>query len=143
MIRLATLLLLVAGLCTGHPAVADETPAQKKCVPGTGIEMSSTGDAPWTVQLQLSPDDVPLNAPFAAKVTICSQLNQYPAKLAMDATMPAHKHGMNYQPSMEKIDDNHYSVNNILFHMPGIWRFEVTAYGKDKTHRYTYEVNVK
>lgn len=138
MMRLAALLLFVAGFSAWNQALANE-----HCVPGTGIEMSGASDAPWTVQIQLNPDGVPLNRPFAADVTICSQSEQLPARITVDATMPAHKHGMNYEPRTAKVDAGHYEVENLLFHMPGVWRLEVTAYDNDRPHRFTHDVNVQ
>lgn len=136
--RLVVLFLLVSNVNTGHLVLANE-----KCVPGTGIQMSSTSDAPWILQIQFSPNVVPLNTPFDAVVTFCSQLEQHPTRVTVDATMPAHRHGMNYEPRTAKVNNNHYAVKNLLFHMPGVWRFEVTAYENDKPHRFTHEVNVQ
>ena len=131
-------LLLVAGL--GMWSLAQ---AKEECVPGTGVQMSGAADAPWTIQIQLGPDGAPLNTPFDADIIVCTQSQQYPARIAVDATMPAHKHGMNYEPATVKIDSGHYEARNLLFHMPGVWRFEVTAYENDKPHRYTHDVSVQ
>ena len=140
--RLVALLLLAGslglGMVLGQSALADE-----KCVPGMGIQMSGASEAPWAIQIQFSPKVVPLNTPFDADVAICSQSEQPPTRIKVDATMPAHKHGMNYEPKTAKMGNNRYAVKNLLFHMPGVWRFEVTAYEKDKPHRFTYDVKVK
>ena len=131
-------LLLIAGLDMWNAAHANEN-----CVPGTGVQMSGAADAPWTIQIRLGPDGAPLNTPFDADIIICTPSEQYPARVAVDATMPAHKHGMNYKPAMAKIDSGQYEVRNLLFHMPGVWRFEITAYENDKPHRCTHDMSVQ
>ncbi len=138
MSRLAVSLFLVFGLGAWSQVLANEN-----CPPGAGIEMSGGPDASWTINVRFDPEEVPLNRPFNADVTVCSQSEAPPDRITVDATMPAHKHGMNYDPKMVKIDDRHYEIEDLLFHMPGVWRLEVTAYGDDKPHRFTHELNVQ
>ncbi len=136
--RLGALLLLGAGVSAGHPALATE-----ECVAGTEMRMSGDQKAPWTIKFKLDTGTAPLNTPFGAKIVICNEADQFPDRIVVDATMPAHKHGMNYEPATAKVDSGHYAVENLLFHMPGVWRFEVTAYENDKPHRYTHDVSVQ
>lgn len=63
-------------------------------------------------------DRVPLAEPFALQVVLC------PARarlLAVDATMPAHRHGMNYRPSLQALGDGRWQVQGLLWHMAGTW----------------------
>lgn len=48
-----------------------------------------------------------------------------PAGLALDvdATMPAHGHGMNTTPVVESSANGSFSVSGMQLHMPGTWRF--------------------
>ncbi len=135
--RLAAPLMLAAGLGAWSSA-----PASEDCDAGSGIAMSGGADAPWAIHIRLGPQDVPLNAPFDAAVVVCAASVPLPARVTVDATMPAHKHGMNYEPRTAQIGAGHYQVRNLLFHMPGVWRLEVTAYDGDKPHRYTHDVSV-
>lgn len=136
--RCGALLLLGAGLGIGHSALANE-----ECAAGSEMQMAGDQDAPWTIKIQLDEDAAPLNTPFGAKIVICNAADQLPARIIVDATMPAHNHGMNYEPATAKVDNGHYEVENLLFHMPGLWRFEVTAYEHDKPYRYTHDVSVQ
>ncbi len=138
MSRFAASLILVFVLGAVSQALANE-----HCNPGSGIKMSTDPDASWTISVRFDPEDVPLNSPFDADVTVCSQSEALPARITVDATMPAHKHGMNYNPKLVKIDDNRYQVEDLVFHMPGLWRLEVTAYGDEKPHRFTHELSVQ
>ncbi|MEX0346550.1 MAG: hypothetical protein AB3N20_16615, partial [Rhizobiaceae bacterium] len=97
MSRFATSLIFVFGLFAYSQVLAND-----HCHPGAGIEMSGGADASWTINVRFVPEEVPLNQPFNAKVTVCSQSDALPARITVDATMPAHKHGMNYDPKMVK-----------------------------------------
>jgi hypothetical protein len=77
-----------------------------------------------------SPSPIPLNAPFTLDVTVL------PADgaalddgllLTVDATMPAHGHGMNTTPSVTSATNGSFDVTGMQLHMPGSWRmtFEV------------------
>jgi len=136
--RLGILLLVIGGLGAGHSSHADEM-----CGSESGIRLSGSKDAPWTVQFHVNSTTIPLNAPFDASVTLCSRSERVPTRLVVDATMPAHKHGMNYKVTAVPVDDRTYTVENLLFHMPGVWRVEVTAYDNNKPHRFTHEVELQ
>lgn len=136
--RLGVLLLFLGSLGAGHSSQANEM-----CGSESGIQLSGSKDAPWTIRIQVNPKTIPLNAPFDATVTICSQSERLPTRLVVDATMPAHKHGMNYKVTAASVDDRTYGVNNLLFHMPGVWRLEVTAYDNGRPHRFTHDVELQ
>lgn len=65
---------------------------------------------------------------FAIHVQLC------PADAALvrvDATMPEHRHGMNYRPSVTRLGDGRWRVEGLMFHMPGRWelRLDVQSAG--------------
>ena len=117
--------------------------AESNCDLAKGATMIGDADSPWTMQIELVPTKVPLNAPFDVDVTVCSQSDDFPTRITVDATMPAHKHGMNYVPKTARTGDASYTTTNLLFHMPGMWRVEVTAYGNDKPYRFTHDVDLR
>jgi hypothetical protein len=45
--------------------------------------------------------------------------------LRVDATMPAHGHGMNYRAEVGPRPGGGYRVEGLLFHMPGAWQVTV------------------
>ena len=104
--------------------------------------MRGEDGAPFQVSLA-SPERIPLSAPFQAEITICALKTGLPARITIGATMPAHKHGMNYEPAVSAIGAGRYEVKGLLFHMPGLWRLEVTAYHQGKPHRFSHEVMVQ
>ncbi|WP_300297502.1 hypothetical protein [Ferrovibrio sp.] len=70
------------------------------------------------------PMPIPLNAPFAFDIRLCdARMAELPRLVRVDAWMPAHRHGMNYAPSLTKLDWGHYRAEGLLLHMPGEWEF--------------------
>ena len=76
------------------------------------------------------PDPAPwaVGRHFSLRGVVCG-----PARLLrVDADMPAHRHGMNYQPALQRQDDGRFTAQGLLFHMPGQWRvrLEVEVQGR-------------
>jgi hypothetical protein len=63
--------------------------------------------------------------------------------LRVDADMPAHRHGMNYQTTVQMAGEGRFLAQGLLFHMPGRWRliFDVDTGGK--TVRLSQELEVR
>lgn len=67
---------------------------------------------------------VPVGRHFALDIAVCAAPGSaLPASLRVDADMPAHKHGMNYKPTVQALGDGRFVAEGLLFHMPGRWRF--------------------
>ncbi len=45
--------------------------------------------------------------------------------------MPAHRHGMNYKPTVISTLPGTYVAEGFLLHMPGDWRFKFRLAGAD------------
>jgi hypothetical protein len=41
--------------------------------------------------------------------------------LRVDATMPEHKHGMNYRPSVTPKGTDRFAADGVMLHMAGRW----------------------
>ena len=52
--------------------------------------------------------------------------------LRVDADMPAHRHGMNYRPTLSLQPDGSFVAQGLMLHMPGRWRirFEIETDGR-------------
>ena len=131
-------LLVLCGAGFANPAIANE-----QCGPVDGVKMAGPSDSPWVVRVNLKPKVVPLNQPFGANITICSKTNLVPVQMTVDATMPAHKHGMNYKSKTVRVGNHRYEVDNLLFHMPGLWRLQITVYDNDTPYRFTHDVSLR
>lgn len=90
--------------------------------PGTAMvpAASAADSAP---EVRLAYGDIPLSVPFAMTVTICAPAPG--ATIAIDAIMPAHMHGMNYSPQITDIGEGRFEVQNMVFHMPGLWEIQL------------------
>ena len=83
------------------------------------------------IAFQTQPPAVEIGRHFALDVRVCAEGT--PAVLTrVDADMPAHRHGMNYRPSVAARGESRYLVEGLLFHMPGQWRlsFDVERGGQ-------------
>ena len=103
-------------LCVALPVVACPLPAP-------ALQQGSV-QAAWTV------DGAPIvvGRHFAIRVQVCPA---HAVLARVDATMPEHRHGMNYRPSVTRLGDGRWRVEGLMLHMPGRWelRLDVQAGG--------------
>jgi hypothetical protein len=86
---------------------------------------------------------IPMARHFALEVQVCDKGGVSAAQLQkVDATMPEHRHGMNYRPRITPLSDGRFRVEGMMFHMAGHWQlvFEVQA-GKEAA-RLTDDVQI-
>lgn len=118
---------VVAAACP--PAAADGT-----LVSGSGVQ------AAWRVA---DAAGIGVSEHFALFVRLCPATAEL---LAVDATMPAHRHGMNYRPALKPLGDGRWRVEGLLFHMPGQWelrldvRLDARLNGQTQALRTTVEL---
>lgn len=111
---------LMAALIGGASAAA----AQAEC--GDGLPKASR-QLIQQQALQLAfaprPAPLPLGRHFALDIVVCPAAGQpAPVLRAVDAEMPAHRHGMNYRPTVQALGPGQYRADGLLLHMPGAWR---------------------
>jgi hypothetical protein len=63
-----------------------------------------------------------------------------PAGLRVDATMPEHRHGMNYRATVAPQGGGRYVAEGLLFHMPGRWQLLFDVETRGATERLTSDV---
>lgn len=135
MIRTFWALLLTAPLSLGCAAAL-------ACTPGPdGMKMTGPSDTSPVVLIKTKPETPPVSQPFLADIRLCEGADKV-ERVSIDATMPAHRHGMNYKPTLKKLSADRYEVEGMLFHMPGVWRFHVTLTVDGKPHRYVHDVRI-
>ncbi|MGH6816144.1 MAG: hypothetical protein ACREC6_10600 [Hyphomicrobiaceae bacterium] len=82
--------------------------------------------------------------PFAVEIVVCAAGAQgLPESVAVDAHMPAHRHGMNYRTVTTATAPGRYRSEGFFFHMPGIWEFAIELRAGDKTDRLTATIVVE
>jgi hypothetical protein len=65
------------------------------------------------------------------------------AALRVDATMPEHRHGMNYRPGITTLGPGRWRADSLLFHMPGRWELHFDVRENERTERLTDIVEVE
>lgn len=102
--------LIAAALC--DVAQACELPG------GARLESPS-----YTLAFRPVPEDIVVGAHFALEYAVCAKPGAAPPGLVgVDARMPAHRHGMNYRPSVHALGDGRFRAEGLLLHMPGQWQ---------------------
>lgn len=86
---------------------------------------------------------VPVGRHFDIDFVVCDVAVRPGAMVAVDADMPAHRHGMNYRTRVEALAGGVFRAHGLMFHMPGTWRviFDVPVEGR--ALRLTREVEVQ
>ena len=114
--RIAAILLtaLVPGVAT----------AADGCGAALGASGARAESAHYTIVYRTVPDRVAVGRAFAVEAEVCAKGGAAaPTGLRVDAHMPAHRHGMNYRPSVVSEGAGRYRAEGLLFHMPGAWEF--------------------
>jgi hypothetical protein len=89
--------------------------------------------ASYTVVFKTVPDPVGVGAHFALDFAVCPRgAADVPSAVRVDATMPEHRHGMNYRPVVTAKSAALYRAEGLMFHMPGRWdlTFDIDAPGR-------------
>lgn len=105
----------------------------------TGQRMNS--DAQNAPEVYLAVDEIPLAQPFSILVSVCDETAV--RQLHVDAIMPAHRHGMNYTPKVTALGGGAFRVDDMLFHMPGLWELQVDVDINGQSIFYSSEITLK
>lgn len=81
---------------------------------------------------------------FALDIEVCPRPGaSLPLALRVDADMPAHRHGMNYRPSVRALGEGRYRADGLLLHMPGRWRFLFDLSADGSIERLSHELDLE
>lgn len=118
--------------------------AEASCLrPNSGLPMS--GEGAFAAAVRFNPAPVTVGAPFVLHLSVCSSEGAKIERLAIDARMPAHRHGMNYKPDITPKGDGAFEARGFLFHMPGKWEImlSVSQQAGSKPQQLTLELDVR
>ena len=106
-----------------------------------GFQRLASGDA--EVAYRWDPAELKVGRFFAAEVIACRTPGAGPVReIRIDATMPAHGHGMNYRPAADETAPGHYKFTGLMLHMAGTWRHTIDLVQGAKRTRLTHEVKL-
>jgi hypothetical protein len=89
--------------------------------------MQSVGPNRFAARIVTLPQKIEVGVPFQVDIKVCAADGGALDRLAIDATMPAHRHGMNYTPEITRLGPGRYRATGFLFHMPGEWEFALSV----------------
>ncbi len=134
----AGVLILVGLLLTAGPSEA------AGCLPpDAGEAMKSAQSAQAAAALRLRPTPVKVGDPFVVEIRACTLDGSRIERLAIDATMPAHRHGMNYKPELVDLGNGRHEARGFLFHMPGTWQIALSVYAGGAPTQLTLDLDIK
>lgn len=108
-----------AGLAAG---LLLSTQAALACGESLGAAVRRLGDATTQLVYKTVPAVPAVGRHFELEIAVCSRDKAFAlAALRVDAHMPEHKHGMNYEPSVSSRGTGLYHAEGLMFHMPGRW----------------------
>jgi subtilisin-like proprotein convertase family protein len=110
-----------------------------------GWKIMTTETKPTTIKASLFMADsrAPVSRPFDIKVRICAEHPPNIDRIAVDAIMPKHRHGMNYIPEVERLPDGSFVAKRLVFHMPGDWRISISTHSGGAVTRHFLDVVAK
>jgi hypothetical protein len=134
-LRLALLSLAVSS----SPALAD---CPLDLGHGTGIVVYSDR---YMLAFRAEPLRLEVGMPFSLLMNVCTKRDEPAELVQVDATMPEHKHGMNYATTIKVMGNGRYRVEGLLFHMPGNWEvaFDVRSSAGGDIQRLTHDFVLK
>ena len=78
----------------------------------------------YTVAFRTLPAAIEVGRHFSVELIVCRHgALAVTEAVRVDAIMPEHGHGMNYQAAVTALGDGRYRADGLLFHMPGRWDF--------------------
>lgn len=112
--------------------------AASACGEALGGATRTIEGASYTVAWRTVPDPIRVGAHFAVEFAVCPRAAaEVPRTIRVDATMPEHRHGMNYRPVVTARSAGTYRAEGLLFHMPGRWDVAFDVEGNGRTERLT------
>ncbi len=80
---------------------------------------------------------------FALEIAVCSKSAAVPESIRVDAHMPEHRHGMNYEPEVKSLGPGRWRAEGLMLHMPGKWEFvfEIRAAGKSDRMAHAFSLS--
>jgi hypothetical protein len=110
--------------CGGSQAQAADCPTPP---PGAQVIEQAPLKVYWTAE----PAPIGVSRPFALRLGLCPARAEL---LRVDASMPEHRHGMNYRVSLAR-DGTDWLARGLVWHMPGRWELLLVLRLDGEEHR--------
>jgi hypothetical protein len=114
------------------------------CAVDLGPGAHRLADARYTLLFRPTPEPITLGRHFALDFVVCPAAGTpLPTQVHVDATMPEHKHGMNYRASISSQGHGRYRAEGLMLHMPGRWELLFELRGDAGTARLTQTLQLQ
>jgi hypothetical protein len=122
------------------PAVA----AAQACAPNLKGAQQFQSDR-YVVAYRTLPEKVAVGRHFGVDFAVCPKPGQpAPEAVKIDAYMPEHRHGMNYQAVVKPAPaPGQYHAEGLMFHMPGRWEYIFEIRGGGTVDRITRPITLE
>ena len=117
-----------AGLAAALAATATASAACPMPPAGASLLADGPVQAAW----QAEAGAIAVGRPFVLIVLLCPADAQL---LRVDASMPEHRHGMNYRSSLKPLGSGRWRVEGLLWHMSGRWELRLDVQSQGLEHR--------
>ena len=98
----------------------------------------------YVLAYRTEPPKIKIGEHFAVDLVLCAKGHaSAPATVRVDATMPEHRHGMNYRASVTRRGPHQHRAEGLLFHMPGRWELSFDVKDAGSAERLTHSVTVR
>jgi hypothetical protein len=98
----------------------------------------------YVLAYRTEPAKILVGEHFLVEFVVCAKEGvAAPASIRVDASMPDHRHGMNYRPSVTRRGPHQHRAEGLLFHMPGRWEFVFDVQGAGPVERLTHSIRVR
>jgi hypothetical protein len=97
----------------------------------------------YVIAYRTAPSTIAASQHFAIDFTVCA-IGKAPAPrtVRVDASMPEHRHGMNYKTAVIARGPGRYRAEGLLFHMSGRWQIAFDVVAGSTTERITSPVEL-
>jgi len=116
-----------------------------RCVQAAQAPGATRLDAQRVVLVyRTQPRPIRVGERFSVEAALCPRAGATAIEgLAIDATMPEHRHGMNYAPVLRADGVDAWIADGMLFHMPGRWRLSFDVRMAGGSERLATELDVR
>lgn len=97
----------------------------------------------YLMAFRSDPLRIEVGEPFALVLNVCTKGGEPAELLAVDASMPEHRHGMNYRPRIVAKGDGRFRAEGMLFHMPGRWEISFNVRAGEESENLTHDIILK
>jgi hypothetical protein len=96
--------------------------AAETCGDGLAGAPSTIQGSRYAVAYVTVPPRIVMGEHFVVEFAVCPYRGAPPPQsVRVDATMPEHRHGMNYRPGVIALGQGMHRAEGLLFHMRGRW----------------------